>query len=293
MEEGLKHLEFASKAGMEIGDVESSIIASLFFASHCLYHGKPLSYVEDLYTETIRRMRLFQQDSMLQAALPIQQYIQNLTGRAPVPKLLSGDFTPLYDSSGEVDSLVIPYSHYCLGAELAFMFCDLDLAGQMLQKKRILGFDPLAFFYFSKIRLKEALICIGLARTRCHQEKRKNLNIAKGILKQLKAWAKDCPANHLHKQYLVEAELKSLSTTPASSLKQKRLVQGLYDLAIETAVKAGFVDEAALANELAGDCMNCQHERELAGTYWNTARVTYLQWGATEKVKQLENCRSM
>lgn len=187
-----KPLELASKVGMEIGDLESAIIASLFNASHHLYHGKPLALVEELYNETTMRMRLFRQDNMLVTTLPLQQYIHNLTGRAQDPTLLAGDVSPLYVPSSEIDSLVIPYSHYCLGAELAFMFGDLDRASEMLEKKRCLRFDPLAFAYYSKIRLKEALICVCLARNR-PKGKRKKLKIAKKIAKQLYVWAKDCP----------------------------------------------------------------------------------------------------
>jgi predicted ATPase len=289
--ESFKPLEFAVKVGMEIGDVENAVIAYTFLAGHYLYQGKPLAMVETILQEAGRIMRLFRQDNMIQATLPIQQYLHNLTGRAPLPHLLAGDMTPLYETFVEGDSLLIPYTHYCLGAELAYMFGDVHRAAEMIEQKRSLPFEPVTFFYHSRICLKEALICISLVRDYGHQDRRKNLNNAKSLLKQLKAWANDCPENFQHKQHLVEAELKSIGVTASSSNKQKRRVRRLYDVSIEEAVKTGFVEEAALSNELAGDFTCRLHDPELACNYWREAQTWYLLWGATEKAAQLSTTR--
>jgi hypothetical protein len=104
LEESFKPLENASKVGMETGDVENSIIAYTFVASHCLYHAKPLIQVETMLMEAFRQMRLFRQENMLRSTLPLQQY--NVTCRAPVPKLLASELTPLFESSLEGDFAV-------------------------------------------------------------------------------------------------------------------------------------------------------------------------------------------
>lgn len=291
LEASLKPLQNASKIGMEMGDVENALIAYTFYASHCLYHGKPLQQVENMFNEAVRQALLFRQDNMVNATLPLQQYIHNLTGRAPVPKILAGEIMPLFEVASEGDSLLIPYCNYCLGTELAFMFGDLDLAYQMLEKKRSVPFEPVTFFYYSKICLKEALICIALARDRA-QSRRTNLKTAKVMLKQLRAWAKDCPQNFQHSQRLVEAELLSRGISSRSSMKQVRLVRERYDQAIDGAIKTGFVEEAALACEMAGDFMNRCNDHEHARNYWSEARTWYLEWGATEKATQVSRSRN-
>jgi hypothetical protein len=63
------------------------------------------------------------------------------------------------------------------------------------------------------------------------------------------AWAKDCPQNYQHKQRLVEAELMSLRLSRICSSKQKCHTQEFYDVAIEGALREGFLHEAALAKK--------------------------------------------
>jgi hypothetical protein len=284
--ESFAPLQHASQVGMDIGDVENGLISFTFYASHFFYHGRPLSQVEEIFNDAILRIRQFRQDSMHQAILPILQFIHNLTGRAPEPKVLSGSAMPLFEVLRNGDSQLIPYCNYCLGAELAFMFDDLDLAYQMLEKKRNVPFEPMSFYYYTRIRFKEALICIAMLRKGVGIKK-KNKQAVNGVFKQLMAWSKDCPQNYLHKLRLVEAELKSLSISSSNSTTQKRRVQDLYDEAIVMATSRGFVDEAAVANELASYFMRRIGRSNRANRYMEEAKLFYLQWGATEKLKHL------
>jgi len=61
-----------------------------------------------------------------------------------------------------------------------------------------------------------------------------------------------------------------------------------YDWAIASALKNGFVQNAALANELASRFYQAQNRYNLAKIYLTDARFCYMEWGATAKVHQLE-----
>lgn len=60
-----------------------------------------------------------------------------------------------------------------------------------------------------------------------------------------------------------------------------------YNRVIRSAAEAGFLEEEALANELAGDFMNGQQEHCAAEQYWSKAHTLYIEWGATAKAAQL------
>jgi predicted ATPase len=282
----LKPLELASKVGMEVGDVEYAMLALSTHATYSLYNGKPLLNVKTMFDDVIQRMRLLREDGLLVLVGMSQQFVQILTGELPLDRLLSDAVSPLQERSSEADSQLIPYSYYFMVAELAFLFGDLEIAAKMLTKNQSLRFEPIGTYLFAKVRFIEALICVNLARCNGHG-KRENLGIAKGDLKQLTAWTKDCPSNFLHKQQLVEAEIMSLRVHQKSSTLEKLRVKELYDVAITNGLKEGFLHEAALANELAGNFMDRQHDRVVARRYWTEAYNLYLQWGATEKVKHL------
>jgi predicted ATPase/signal transduction histidine kinase len=101
------------------------------------------------------------------------------------------------------------------------------------------------------------------------------------LLGKLAVWAAHCPENFRHKQKLVEAELQRIAGEPWRAMK-------LYGEAIAGAQKEGFVQDAALANELAGRFFLANGEPGIAAPYLRAALNGYRQWGATAKVQALE-----
>ena len=93
--------------------------------------------------------------------------------------------------------------------------------------------------------------------------------------------AEHSPANYLHKYLLIQAEIARLSGENHTAAQH-------YDLSIASALKNGFVQNAALANELASRFYLAQNRYNLAKIYLNDARFCYIEWGATAKVHQLE-----
>ena len=98
---------------------------------------------------------------------------------------------------------------------------------------------------------------------------------------KLQHWAEHCQENYLHKWQLVEAEKYRV-------LGQKAEAIDLYDLAISGAKKHEYVQEEALANELAAQFYLNWGKEKLAQVYMEAAYYCYQLWGATVKVKHLE-----
>ncbi|MBE9184837.1 AAA family ATPase [Microcoleus sp. LEGE 07076] len=107
---------------------------------------------------------------------------------------------------------------------------------------------------------------------------RKQLKIS---LDKFRDLAEHSPANYLHKYSLIQAEIARLSGDSYTAAKH-------YDWAIASALKYGFVQNAALANELASRFYLAENRYNLAKIYLNDARFCYIEWGATAKVHQLE-----
>ncbi|MEM8638556.1 MAG: AAA family ATPase [Cyanobacteria bacterium P01_G01_bin.54] len=98
---------------------------------------------------------------------------------------------------------------------------------------------------------------------------------------QVKKWSESCPENFLHKYHLVEAEKHRV-------LDHKLEAVELYDQAIAGAKANGFIQEEALANELAAKFYLDWQREKVARTYLTDAYYCYSYWGATAKVQQLE-----
>ncbi|MEH2213729.1 AAA family ATPase [Nostoc sp.] len=98
---------------------------------------------------------------------------------------------------------------------------------------------------------------------------------------QLSLWAASCPENFAHKYDLVNAVLSVLSGQKTEAIE-------LFDAAISGAEVNGYLQEKALANELAGKfCLEWGKEKFAAG-YIQEAYYCYAKWGAKAKIADLE-----
>ncbi|MBP0018571.1 MAG: AAA family ATPase [Cyanobacteria bacterium SBLK] len=101
-------------------------------------------------------------------------------------------------------------------------------------------------------------------------------------LKQvLHTWSQNFPYSFLHKYQLVSAEIARIRGDFWNAME-------LYDLAIANAKKNGYIQEEALANELAAKSYLNWSKEKIARTYLIDAYYCYAQWGAKAKTDDLE-----
>src|SRR5262249_44413995 len=99
--------------------------------------------------------------------------------------------------------------------------------------------------------------------------------------RQLAVWARNCPDNFENRALLVAAEIARLEGRDPEATR-------LYEQAIHAARESGFVHSEALALELAARFYASRGFGRIASAYLHDARRGYLQWGATGKVRQLD-----
>ncbi len=98
---------------------------------------------------------------------------------------------------------------------------------------------------------------------------------------QLQHWAKHAPMNHLHKWQVVEAERCRVLGDWMTAID-------LYDQAIAGAKANGYVQEEAIANELAAKFYSQWGKPRIAAAYLQEAYYSYARWGAKAKTDDLE-----
>ncbi|MEG4286142.1 AAA family ATPase [Microcoleus sp. A006_D1] len=138
------------------------------------------------------------------------------------------------------------------------------------------GFLGVVFRFHRAIALAAA--CTNASEGENRQIYLEQLNIS---LEELREFAKNCPANYQHKYLAIRAEVARLSG-------QKYEAAECYDSAIALAIENRFIQDAALVNELAARFYLSQNRLIFVKNYLNDARLCYIQWGATAKVRQLE-----
>ncbi|MEP6486906.1 trifunctional serine/threonine-protein kinase/ATP-binding protein/sensor histidine kinase [Microcoleus vaginatus GB2-A3] len=99
--------------------------------------------------------------------------------------------------------------------------------------------------------------------------------------RKLQHWAEHAPMNYLHKWQLVEAEKYRVARQRAEAIE-------MYDRAISGAKENEYIQEEALANELAAKFYLDWGKEKVAQAYMQEAYYCYARWGAKAKIDDLE-----
>ncbi|MEG4626663.1 AAA family ATPase [Microcoleus sp. w1-18aA5] len=285
LKSGLGDLKEGFKTGMETGELEFAGYAIGAYCLNKLSIGEPLDLVDQ---ETGKYMKLMQQ-SQLEMAV---QYISiarqtglNLRGQTVEPCHLVGE---RFNEVKTLPILIECKNFFLVGlvynakTQLNFLFRNYAQAlenSRLFEKheESVAGFDVVALnnFYSS-------LSIIALYPATGKREQKQYLEKVLQNQKKMKKWAVNAPMNYQHKYDLVAAET-------ARVLGQNTQAMELYDRAIEGAAKNGYIQEEALAYELAGDFYQALGKEIVSQAYLTKAYYGYIHWGAIAKVKHLES----
>jgi PAS domain S-box-containing protein len=138
-----------------------------------------------------------------------------------------------------------------------------------------------SFFETAEYHFFGALSRAALCDSALADARRQHMEALATHHKQLRSWADNCPDNFENRAALVDAEI-------ARSEGRELDAEHLYEHAIRSARANGFVQNEALAYELAARFYAARGFETIAHTYLRNARSCYLRWGADGKVRQLE-----
>lgn len=127
----------------------------------------------------------------------------------------------------------------------------------------------------------QSLILLALCDQEDDAANTERLQKVEKLQLQMRIWAVNCEKNFLHKYLLVDAELARV---------EGRFIDAVngYDDAIESARVNGFIQNEALAFELAAKFWLSIGKVLFARHYLENAHQGYLYWGALAKAKMLE-----
>jgi predicted ATPase/GAF domain-containing protein/tRNA A-37 threonylcarbamoyl transferase component Bud32 len=270
--------------GLDTGDLEFAgyAITNSYFFSYFTHELSGIEQKMGLWADTLSQLK---QGRILNNLKIYHQALLNLIGRSANTYRLIGDIydeqtmQPQHEEAN--DKTLISWLCYHK-LTLCYLF---DVYSQALKHAiqtetyldGITGYTYVPIFHFY-----DSLVRLALYKTATKQEQRQYRKKVQANQKKMKKWAHHAPMNYLHKFYLVEAEWHH------HVLGENAKAMDLYEQAIELARENEYINEEALAYELAAKFYMAKGKDKIAQVYFNDAHYAYTRWGAMAKVKHLE-----
>ncbi|MEC4983866.1 MAG: AAA family ATPase, partial [Oscillatoria sp. PMC 1076.18] len=277
----LKPLLLGYHSGIETGDLEFTGYCAYLHFSYAYFCGKELNNLQTEMLNYCLNLQKLKQQTALGYLQIYRQAVLNLLGKTTSTYRLLGDAyneeiqLPIQQKNNDLTAI-----NYCHLNKLVLCYLfenyseaveNANLVETYLDAVPALIFVPIFYFY-------DSLTQLAVYPDQNQSTQEKILEKVAANQKKLQELAHHAPMNHLHKYELVEAE-------KARILEQKWEATELYERAIQGANKNNYIQEEALAYELAGKFYLTQGMEKFAQNYLTEARYCYLTWGATAKVE--------
>ncbi|NEQ51457.1 MAG: AAA family ATPase, partial [Leptolyngbya sp. SIO3F4] len=284
LKESIPLLQRAYQNGLESGNLDGAALSHFYESQSSYLMGEELQDLAHKIAAYSAQIKQIKQEFHFGNNELLRQVILNLTTSTEIPCALIGEafneneMLPIYQSSSNLLGLYCLYLHKAI---LGYWFSRkedsleyITTAANYQVAATSQATVPLLHFYDSLIRL-------ALYNTSSASEKTFILTQVNDNQKKLEFWATYAPMNFQHKYELVLA-------AKYHCLGQTMEAIEAFDHAISGAKRNGYLQEEALANELAAQFYLDWGKERVAADYMQEAYYCYTCWGATSKVADLE-----
>lgn len=280
----LASLQSAYQIGLEMGDLYYGTTCAYLYSFHSAFAGKELTQLASEIAVYDRAVSKLKQQNTLNYLKIYGQAVLNLVDPAESPHRLIGEsydeetMLPLHLEANDRYALCALYVNKlylcCLFGQYHRAAENATQAEQYLDGATATLLIPLFYFY-------DSLAHLAIYASVSIAEQQQILARVFARKTKMQRWADRAPMNYLHKFYLIEAEQHRIRGFYIEAMD-------FYDRAIAEAKKNKYLNEEALANELAAKFYLDWGKVKIAQVYLNEAHYLYSFWGARAKVEDLQ-----
>ncbi|MEE3717689.1 AAA family ATPase [Tumidithrix elongata RA019] len=283
--ETLSFFDRALVSGLEDGDLEFLGYATMTKCQYLYFLGRELTDLNEIMADYNDSLAKLNQAASLSWNQIFRQAVLNLISPSNSPCSLTGEllseeeFIEAHQAANDRLGLHYFYTHKLI---LCNLFGDYDQGLENAKQAQLYldgadGFLNIQIFHFhdSLVRLQNWSVIVDEQRTEF-------LEAIDANQAKMQVWAENAPMNYQHKWELVEAEKCRVQQQYMEAME-------LYDRAISGAKAHGYIQEEALANELAAKFYLNWDKPKAAVGYMQSTYECYSRWGAKAKLVDLEN----
>ncbi|MHB9148040.1 MAG: protein kinase domain-containing protein [Candidatus Amoebophilus sp.] len=273
-------LTAAYEAGLACGELEFAGYFGLSKVLMLFFQGMPLAKVQQDTLPLFQFAQNTKNQWSINTIQAIQRVLANLRG--DTPDECNFDILPIHETQFEencqqANSFFALCIYHILKAQALYLYGYFDQAlDQLRLAKPRLGYIT-ANYATALFNWYDSLTRLALYPTVPIEKQQGYLVQITQNQQQMQKWQASCPENFTHKYALVEAEIARVRGHHGQA-------EAYYDQAIELANRLGFIQEQALAAELATQYWLARGRPLCAQGYLNTAFNGYKQWGAKRKL---------
>ena len=264
LRDSLEYLLAGHNSGLETGDFEFASYNAMCYGFYSLFVGKSLDETEREIAGFIGAYKKVKQETSILYISIFHQTVLNLQGKNDFPSSLKGE---AYDERSlpllhrDANDTTALFFFYVCKIMLCYLFYEYPEAIKCAdQSEELVKLVP-GFLLAPVYRFYESLSRLAVYGTLSEKEQKRTLAKVKFNQSDMKKWMAHAPMNNEHKFYLVEAEMARIQNN------DKKAIQ-CYNQAIKLARENVYLNEEALANELAAKFWLDRDQEEFAGNFY-------------------------
>lgn len=274
--EAEEHYRVAYQSGIDTGDIFHASCGCTGIVQGMFMRGAPMNNVLSSIERFMSFLVRMKSKGNIGTLVSARQAIYNLRGETHTPH----SFT---DHEFDEDAFIAEVDDYSPGQfvqlfyinkmQCLYLWGSYERGVEMAHRSASYLKSSTGMLHSAEHYFFEALLHAAQWQSTRDGERAQAVKIVRRNLKKMTKWETHCTANFEHKRYLLQAELARLEGDNAKA-------SDCYDLAIESATTHGFIQHAAMANEIAGRFYSSIGRRILARFYLANAVGGYRSWGA-------------
>lgn len=278
------YVRMALQAGTETGDLTISCYSGNHLVTDLILQGAPLDQVWQESERALAFASKARFRDVVDAIVGQQRFIATMQGKTDHGLTFNDHvFDELaFEATLTPDRMAtMVCCYWIIKLQARCIFGDFEAALILADKAR-----PLLSSIFSHIQLLDYHYYTALALSGAYDDAQQDrkatlLDQLTGHLSQFRLWAGHCSATFRDKHALIEAEYARIEGRTLDA-------QRLYEDAVRLAREGGFVQNQAIASELAAKFHTTLGLSITAMGFARNARNCFARWGATAKVQALD-----
>ncbi len=269
--------------GLDSGEFQFAGYILTYKLTNLIFQGKNLLQLKETANNYLEFFKKTKNRWAMDMILGTQMVLSNLLGlTGETPHFGHGDLgeKEFYESCKEINNFSALCRYHIFKALALYVMGHYRQARESAKEAGKLISFLFGTIYSAEHVFVDSLTLIGLLDSSEPEEQERYLALIRENQEKMKKWTDSCEENFNHRYFLIEAEIERFAGNALEAME-------LYDQAISLARESGFVQNEAIANELAGKFWLKRNKPEIAAIYLKKGYHCYQQWGASLKLSHM------